>query len=68
MKVPIEGGASQQVSDLSLPVNFDISSDGKVAVFVTFEHVGEHTEKLALVSLDSSHALAHAGTATRTNR
>jgi serine/threonine protein kinase len=54
MKVPIDGGASQQVSDLSLPGNFDISSDGKLATFVTFEHVGEHTEKLALVSLDSS--------------
>ena len=53
MKVSIDGGASQQVSDLSLPGNFDISSDGKLAAFVTFEHVGEHTEKLALVSLDS---------------
>ncbi len=57
-KVSLEGGNSQQVSDVTLAGNFDISPDGKLAAFVTFEHVGEHQQKLALVPLDST-APAH---------
>ncbi|MGH7868106.1 MAG: TolB family protein, partial [Candidatus Dormibacteraceae bacterium] len=54
MKVSIDGGTPQQVSDQTLNWNFDISPDGKLAAFATFRHVGEHRETLALVSLDSN--------------
>src|SRR5262249_8558495 len=56
MSVPIEGGQAQKVSDLFVASNFDISPDGKLAAFATFEHVGEHENKLALVSLDTKSA------------
>ena len=54
MKVSIDGGVSQVVSYQPVARNADISPDGKQAAFATFQHVGEHTDKLALVSLDSS--------------
>jgi serine/threonine protein kinase len=54
--VSVDSGTSQQVSDLPLEGNFDISPDGKLAAFITFEHVGEHKQKLALVPLDSGAA------------
>jgi len=52
-KVPIDGGKPQKVSNLQVAGQFDISPDGTMAGFVTFEHVGEHKEKLALVSTET---------------
>jgi len=53
-RVPIDGGTPQTISDLPINELFDLSSDGKVAAFATLEHIGEHKEKLALVSTESS--------------
>ncbi len=53
-RVPIDGGTPQTISDLPINGLFDLSSDGKVAAFATLEHIGEHKEKLALVSTESS--------------
>ena len=52
-KVPLEGGATQQISELAVFSGITISADGKFAAFVTFR-LGDSKEKLALVSLDST--------------
>lgn len=54
MRVSIEGGASRKIYGLPVARAFDISPDGKMAVFPTFQHVGEHTDKLALVPLEAN--------------
>ncbi len=51
-KVPIEGGASQKVSDQLVGTHVAISPDGKIAAFGTFDHLGDHQVKLALVPTD----------------
>jgi Tol biopolymer transport system component len=53
MKVPIDGGPPQTVSNLPMINQFDISPDGKLAAFETLEHSGEHKEKLVVVSTES---------------
>ena len=53
MKVPLEGGPAEKLSDSFVANGFDVSPDGKLAAFVTFEHVGEHEDKLALVPVDA---------------
>jgi serine/threonine protein kinase len=52
-KVSIDGGPSETVTDLALSGAFDLSPDGKFVAFAMLEHVGEHKEKLAVVSTDS---------------
>ncbi len=52
-RVPIDGGASQTVSNLPVDGLFDLSPDGKLAAFATLEHSGEHKEKLAVVSAEN---------------
>ena len=55
-RVPIDGGPSQIISKTPIAdsaVSFDISADGKRAVFATLEHSGEHKEKLAQVDIES---------------
>jgi eukaryotic-like serine/threonine-protein kinase len=52
-KVPLEGGASQQISELAVFSRITISPDGKFAAFVTFR-LGDPKEKLVLLPLDSS--------------
>jgi Tol biopolymer transport system component len=52
-RVPIDGGTSQTISDLPINGLFDLSPDGNVAAFATLEHIGEHKEKLVLVSTES---------------
>ena len=52
-RVPIDGGSPQTISDLPINGLFDLSPDGKLAAFATLEHIGEHKEKLALVSPES---------------
>jgi serine/threonine protein kinase/Tol biopolymer transport system component len=53
MKVPLEGGPAEKLSDLLVAGGFDVSPDGKFVAFPTFEHVGGHEDKLALLTLDS---------------
>jgi eukaryotic-like serine/threonine-protein kinase len=53
-RVSINGGPSQDISELPLSGVFDISPDGKLATFATLEHSGEHKEKLSLVSLNAA--------------
>lgn len=56
-RVPIDGGASQNISRLPIDASqFDISSDGKLAVFGTVQHTGEHKEKLAVVDIATGQA------------
>ena len=55
-KVPIDGGASQTLSQSPSAGTFDVSPDGKLAAFPTLEHSGEHKEMLALVETDGSKA------------
>jgi Tol biopolymer transport system component len=50
-KVASDGGSPQPLSDLTVSSRFDISPDGKLAVFATLEHSGEHEENLALVDI-----------------
>jgi serine/threonine protein kinase len=52
MRVPIDGGASQKLTDLTA-YQFDISPDGHTLAFVTIDHAGGHQEKLALVEADT---------------
>jgi Tol biopolymer transport system component len=52
-RVPIDGGTPQIISEFPINGLFDLSPDGKLAAFATLEHVGEHKEKLAIVSTES---------------
>jgi eukaryotic-like serine/threonine-protein kinase len=54
MKVSIDGGTPERISDLPVTSNLDLSPDGRYAAFATFQHVGEHTVMLALETLDHS--------------
>jgi eukaryotic-like serine/threonine-protein kinase len=56
MKVPIEGGKPEQVSD-ELTAAYDISPDSKTVVIAAFGHLGDHVETLALISPDSGQIL-----------
>ena len=51
-RAPLEGGKSEELSPL--PANgFDLSADGKLAIFVTFATPGTPKQQLALVPVDS---------------
>jgi len=52
-KVPLEGGASQQLAELEVFSRITISPDGKFAAFDSFR-LGDPKEKLVLLPLDSS--------------
>ena len=52
-KVPLEGGASQQLAELAVFSRITFSADGKFAAFDSFR-LGDPKEKLVLLSLDSS--------------
>jgi Tol biopolymer transport system component len=53
MKVPIDGGTPEKVSDLPVADRFGLSPDGMFAAFATFQHVGDHKDVLAIVPVDS---------------
>jgi serine/threonine protein kinase/Tol biopolymer transport system component len=53
MRVPMEGGTPQKVSDLQVPGPFDISPDGTVILFATVSHAEGHKEKVVEVSVDT---------------
>ena len=52
----IDGGTRQVISDLPMSGTFDITPDGKFAVFPTLEHSGEHKERLAIVDTEGGKA------------
>ncbi|HTU32568.1 MAG TPA: protein kinase, partial [Candidatus Acidoferrum sp.] len=54
MRVPIDGGTPQTVSNLPISDSqFDVSPDGKWAAFATLEHAEGHKDVLVLVNTDS---------------
>ncbi len=53
MRVPLEGGPAEKLSDLLVARGFDISPDGKLVAFPTFQHTGGHEDMLAVLALDS---------------
>jgi serine/threonine protein kinase/Tol biopolymer transport system component len=53
MKVPIDGGAAQELTELKVAGLFDLSPDGSTLAFATVDHAGGHEEKLALVATDT---------------
>jgi serine/threonine protein kinase len=54
MQVPIDGGTTHTVSEMSINAGFfDISPDGHTLAFATIDHAGGHEEKLALVATDT---------------
>jgi serine/threonine protein kinase/Tol biopolymer transport system component len=53
MRVPIDGGTSQKVTDLPIVQSFDISPDGGTIAFATVDHAAGHEEKLELVATDT---------------
>jgi eukaryotic-like serine/threonine-protein kinase len=53
MKMPIEGGKSEQISDELVANGFDISPDSRLVAFAAFGHLAENVEKLEVASLDS---------------
>ena len=53
MKIPIEGGKAEKISD-ELAATFDVSPDSKTVALAAFGHLGEHVETLTVLSLDSN--------------
>ena len=53
MKVSIDGGTPQQISD-ELAAGFDVSPDSKTVAIAAFGHLGEHIEALRILSLDTN--------------
>jgi Tol biopolymer transport system component len=53
MKAPIDGGAEERVTDMTLSGIFDISPDGNTAVFGIIDHASGHEEKLVLLDLST---------------
>jgi len=54
VKVPIDGGTPQTISELPMSGAFDVSPDEKIAAFPTIEHSGEHREMLAVVETEGN--------------
>ena len=53
MRVAIDSGESQKVTDLPVLQFFDISPDGGTVVFATIDHANGHKLNLALVTTDT---------------
>ncbi len=53
MKVPIDGGAAEKVTDTLLDGIFDISPDGATAVFGIIDHASGHEEKIVLLDMST---------------
>jgi serine/threonine protein kinase len=54
LKVSIDGGATEVITDLPVSNSFDVSPDGKIVAFPSLEHSGEHKEMLATVEVDGA--------------
>jgi Tol biopolymer transport system component len=57
MKVSIDGGKAERISDELAANGFDISPDSRTIAFAAFGHLDEQIEKLTLVSADSEQVL-----------
>jgi Tol biopolymer transport system component len=55
-RISIDGGVPEVISDLPTSGSFDVSPDGKIAVFPTLQHSGEHKEMLVVVETDAGKA------------
>jgi eukaryotic-like serine/threonine-protein kinase len=53
MRVPIDGGAAQKVTDVPNLGSFDISPEGSVVAFLTINHAQGHEANLAIVATDT---------------
>ncbi len=53
MQVPIDGGATRKVSDISAAGFFDVSADGRVLAFATIDHAAGHEEKIVLLGTEA---------------
>ncbi len=53
MRVPIDGGTPQKISDLQADSIFDISPDSTLALFATVSHTEGHKEKVLEVAVDT---------------
>ncbi|MGH9496402.1 MAG: protein kinase domain-containing protein, partial [Candidatus Sulfotelmatobacter sp.] len=53
MRVPIDGGTPQKISNVPAESVFDISSDNTLALFATVSHTEGHKEKVVEVSVDN---------------
>jgi len=56
VRVPIDGGTPQTISESPMSGAFDLSPDGKLAAFPTIEHSGEHKEMLEVVETEGKKA------------
>jgi serine/threonine protein kinase/Tol biopolymer transport system component len=56
-RVAMDGGSPQLISRAMSSGRFDISPDGKFAVFPTLRHEGEHKEMLTVVETDGGKAV-----------
>jgi serine/threonine protein kinase len=54
MKMSIDGGKPEKVSDELGASGYDISPDSKTIAFAAFGHLGEHIETLTILSADSN--------------
>ncbi len=54
MKMPIDGGDAQPVSNQLVANGYDISPDSKLVAFASYAHIDEHVEKLEIVDLESN--------------
>ena len=57
MKVSIDGGKAERLSEELAANGYDISPDSKTVAFAAFGHLGEHVENLTVISLDSGQVL-----------
>jgi Tol biopolymer transport system component len=53
MRVPIDGGAAQKVTDVPIVSRYDVSPDGSTVAFVMVDHTDGHDLNLALVATDT---------------
>ena len=53
MKIPMDGGTAEPVTDMPISGLFDISPDGGTAVFATIDHANGHEEKLMAVETNA---------------
>jgi hypothetical protein len=53
MRVALEGGISQKVSDLQVEDVFSLSPDGSSALFATVSHAEGHKERFVEIAVDS---------------
>ena len=52
MRVPMDGGTVQKVSDLQMQGLYDLAPDGATAIFVTVSHAEGHKERVVEVAVE----------------